>query len=282
VKKFWVSWIALTALSLPAWGQKVEVQKQDRSQILHVRTAFNHLTVLEMNEPVSTVAVGSPMFKVEWRESRVFIEPTEPNVATNLFVWTASGRFNYELDPAGAVGEMDFAIDQPVPEPRPVKSLLGPSAAPDGPKASQILLESKPVRTDRLKVVKKRVGVLLNETFQYKDQLFVRFTIRNESKQLYAAGIPQVLALNPQRYRGSLHAISNSQLSDKDAARLKSNGQTPLELVKGEMRSARVGPGQETVGVVGVKLPDKQGGPVVLRLVFPAAPTGPLNATLVL
>ncbi len=70
-----------------------------------------------MSEPVITVAVGSPVFKVEWRENKVFIEPTETNVATNLFVWTASGRFNYELDPAGAVPQMDFAIDQPAIDP---------------------------------------------------------------------------------------------------------------------------------------------------------------------
>jgi len=106
VKRFWNSCIAVAVLSLPTWGQKVEVQKPDRGQILHVETALNHLTVLEMSEPVSTVAVGSPVFKVEWRENKVFIEPTEASVATNLFVWTASGRFNYELDPAGVVPQM--------------------------------------------------------------------------------------------------------------------------------------------------------------------------------
>ncbi len=97
MNKIWLSFVAVTALAWPVWGQKVEVQKPDRGQILHVQTALNHLTVLEMTEAVSTVAVGSPVFKVEWRENKVFIQPTEPNVATNLFVWTASGRFNYEL-----------------------------------------------------------------------------------------------------------------------------------------------------------------------------------------
>jgi hypothetical protein len=88
--------------------------------------------------------------------------------------------------------------------------------------------------------------------------------------------------VNPQRYRESLNGISNSQLGDKDAARLKSNGQFPVEVVKGEIRSARVEPGQETVGIVGVRLPEAHGGPLVLRLVFPPGPAGPLSATLVL
>src|SRR6266852_3639235 len=114
MNKILLSFVAVAALSWPALGQKVEVQKPDRGQILHVQTALHHLTVIEMTEPVSTVAVGSPLFKVEWRENKVFIEPMETSVATNLFVWTPSGRFNYELDPPGAIPQMDFAIDQPL------------------------------------------------------------------------------------------------------------------------------------------------------------------------
>src|SRR6266851_8320013 len=70
MNKIWLSFVAVTALAWPVWGQKVEVQKPDRGQILHVQTALNHLTVLEMTEAVSTVAVGSPVFRVEWRENK--------------------------------------------------------------------------------------------------------------------------------------------------------------------------------------------------------------------
>ena len=48
------------------------------------------------------------------------------------------------------------------------------------------------------------------------------------------------------------------------------------------MRSARVGPGQETVGVVGVKLPNGVRGPFVLRLVLPNYEQGEVTATVVL
>lgn len=273
--------LVATVLSLPVWGQKVEVQKPDRSHVFQVRTALHHLTVLEMAEPVRAVAVGSPAFKVEWRENRVFIQPTEPNVATNLFVWTASARFNYELGPAGPIEEMHFAIDQPVPNRAPTISAPAPSAAPDGPRTAEVLLGSKPVRTDRVKLGKNRVGVLLTETFQFKDQLFIRFAIRNESKQPYAPGTPQAVAVIPGRFRESLHSLSNSQLAEKDAARLKTNGQFPLEVVMREIRSAKLEPGQETVGVVGIKLPEALGTPLVLRLVFPPTSAGPLAATLV-
>src|SRR5882762_1295263 len=144
VNKICLSFLAVTALSRSALGQKVEVQKLDRGLILHVQTALNHLTVLEMTEPVSTVAVGSPVFKVEWRENKVFIQPSEPNVATNLFVWTPSGRFNYELDPAGSVPQMDFAIDQTVADPPEAALSVNRSGNPSGPSPAEVLIEAKP------------------------------------------------------------------------------------------------------------------------------------------
>ena len=124
MKRFWISCFVLAIGALPARTQKLQVQDSGRPQIIHVSTALDHLTVLEMDGPVSAVAVGSPLFKVEWRENKVFIKPTEENVATNLFVWTAVGRFNYELDPAGSVPEMVFAIDQPVAAAPPVKASM--------------------------------------------------------------------------------------------------------------------------------------------------------------
>ena len=60
---------------LPAWAQKIEIQKPDRNQIVRVQTALNHLTVIEVGETVTTVAAGSPAFKIEWRENKVFVQP---------------------------------------------------------------------------------------------------------------------------------------------------------------------------------------------------------------
>ena len=84
--------VTLAALVQPARAQRIEVQKPDPNRIVRVQTALNHLTVIEVREPVITVAAGSPAFKIEWRENKVFIQPTEADVATNLFIWTASGE----------------------------------------------------------------------------------------------------------------------------------------------------------------------------------------------
>src|SRR5579862_3082923 len=110
----------ISATAVPVAGQKIKRESSDRSQIIHLKTALNHLTVIELREPVTQVATGSQSFKIEWRENKVFIQPTEADASTNLFIWTASERLNYELEPAGDVAAMDFAVDQmPLAQPKP-------------------------------------------------------------------------------------------------------------------------------------------------------------------
>ena len=111
----------LAAVLVPAVAQKIETETSDRTRIVHLKTALNHLTVIEVGEPVVQVAAGSPTFKVEWRENKVFVQPTEADAATNLFIWTASQRLNYELEPADSVTNMDFAVDQAPVHVEPVK-----------------------------------------------------------------------------------------------------------------------------------------------------------------
>jgi hypothetical protein len=68
----------LTALAVlaiawsTAWAQTI---KPDRDQIVHVQTALNHLTVIEVGEPVTMVEAGSEAFKVEGRETKVLVRP---------------------------------------------------------------------------------------------------------------------------------------------------------------------------------------------------------------
>ena len=282
MNKTWLCFVAFTALSWPAWGQKVEVGKPHRGQILHIETALNHLTVLEMSEPVSTVAIGSPAFKVEWRGNKVFIEPTETNVATNLFVWTPSGRFNYELDPAGPVPQMDFAIDEPVVAP-PVPSIsVNRPHQPSDPAAAEVLLEAKPVHPYEAVPEKNRVAVYVTDLLERDGQIFIRYSIRNQTQKAYVPGNPQVVALTAPRYRESLYVLRNSQLSPDAAAWLKSSGEDPIEVTQSEVRSARIDPGQETTGIVGIKLPPAHVEPTVLQLIFLTGPKGPVSATLVL
>ena len=265
----------------PAWAQRIETHESDRERIVRVQTALNHLTVIEVGEPVLTVAAGSSAFKIEWRENKVFIQPTEPDVATNLFIWTASGRLNYELEPAGSVEAMDFAIDHPAVRLPPAPPTV--PAAVHEPKAPvDAMLGGQPIRMDSFKVPKNRVVILLKDVFRKDDQLFIRYAVLNGSKKAYDPGKLQAFTLDVPPL-AKLPRPANYQLTDAEAKRIKSTVQRSVEILDTELRSPLVQPGRETVGVVGLKLPaEKANGSTVLRLSFPTDGNRPVSAVLVL
>ena len=266
---------------LPAWAQRIETYKSDRERIVRVQTALNHLTVIEVGEPVLTVAAGSSAFKIEWRENKVFIQPTEPDVATNLFIWTASGRLNYELEPAGSVESMDFAIDHPAVRLPPASPTV-PAAVHEPKAPGNTMLGGQPIRMDSFKMPKNRVVILLKDVFREDDQLFIRYAVLNGSKKAYDPGKLQAFTLDVPP-SAKLPRPANYQLTDAEAKRIKSTVQRSVEILDTELRSPLVEPGRETVGVIGMKLPAaKANGSTVLRLSFPLVGNGPVSAFLVL
>ena len=282
--------LMILALAVPSWAQKIETATPSRDRVVPIHTALDHLTVIEVGEPVVTVAAGSVAFKVEWRDNKVFIEPTEPGVSTNLFIWTASSRLNYEIESAGEVGKMDFAIDYPrqLPPP-PAAKVANPSLSHVGggdplTKSYEIgpMLGGRPVHSESVKPSKWRVDVVLKDVFEQKDTLFIRYEIRNNSNSVYVPGIPRIFALNGVHSPRSLVGRENSQLSETEAQRLKANGQSPLPVVDGTLRSTQLAPGEETVGVVEIKLPPSSPKASALRIDFSQDGHGPVGATLVL
>ena len=170
--------MALTAAWVPLLAQKIERETGDRTQIIHLKTAMNHLTVIELREPVIQVATGSQSFKVEWRENKVFVQPTESDASTNLFIWTASERLNYELEPAGDVAAMDFAVDQmPLAQPKPVSVTPPPQPSP-----TEILLAGKPVRLESSRPTRKPIEVTIRDLYE-GDGTRVGALRRSQSRQ---------------------------------------------------------------------------------------------------
>jgi len=268
---------ALVTATIPALAQKIERETNDGTQIVHLKTALNHLTVIELREPVIQVATGSQSFKVEWRENRVFVQPAEADASTNLFIWTASQRLNYELEPAGSVVSVDFAVDQipiPVTQPKPA------SAAPPPPSPSEILLAGKPVRLESAKPTKKPVEVVIRDLYEGDGRVLVRYAVRNRGTHAYDVTTPQVYALTGARYPQSLYSLVDSQLGDQEATRLTSKQETPVPVLEGHLQSSHLEPGQESLGVVAVRLPSTT-EPTVLRFQFAKADREQIAAFLV-
>src|SRR5258708_31745224 len=86
MKQLWTILIIafLTTATMPVLAQKIETATSDHNQIIHLKTALNHLTVIELREPVIQVATGSQSFKVEWRGKKKFVGATKPQASTNL------------------------------------------------------------------------------------------------------------------------------------------------------------------------------------------------------
>src|SRR6516164_9495006 len=110
----------LTMYAVVSSADELKVTQPAEGEVVHVATALDHLTVLEFGEPVTMAAAGSPSFQIERHEDKVFIKPLKAGVSTDLFVWTASRRFAYELEPPGEVKNMNFAVDSRIPTSKPV------------------------------------------------------------------------------------------------------------------------------------------------------------------
>jgi len=260
---------------------------------VRVQTAMNHLTVIEVGEPVTTVAVGAPQsFKVERRENKVFIQPLVESVSTNLFIWTASTRLNYELVPAiSDAGQMDFAIDYKAPQPqaqvtkpKPPEPAATVSAIP-----SEMLLNSIPVRlVGTAAAPKATLDVLIRDIYRRQEQVFVRYSIENHSSQTLRTGRPTAISLNGLRFDRSLWTFQNSQLGTDVASRLKADdAPIPVKITQSEPGIAEVAPGEIRLGVMALELPAakpdaRKAQPTVLQILFPVDRSGNLTATLVL
>ena len=283
--------VTLTLPSMPA--QKIENETASRERVVRVQTAMNHLTVIEVGEPVTTVAVGSPQsFKVERRENKVFIQPLVENVSTNLFIWTASTRLSYELVPAiGDAEQMDFAIDYrqqqaqvQVTQPKPSEPAAAVPAVP-----GEMLLNSTPVRLAGVAVAPKAsLGVLIRDVYRRQDEVFIRYSIENRSSHTFRTGKPSAVSLSGLRLDRSLWTLQNSQLGINLASRLKADdAPIPVKITHSKPGIAEVAPGEARLGVLALELPRakpdaKTAQPTVLQIVFPVDHSGNLTATLVL
>jgi Conjugal transfer protein len=132
------------------FGQRIETLSPDSTRIVHIETALNHLTVIEVGEPVVMAAAGSKAFTVERKDDKVFVQPQEENATTNLFIWTASHRrYTYELETSPIVGQAEFALDyaRPVSPNKPVVVTTQPRST----LIEELLLKGTPVRFIGLK-----------------------------------------------------------------------------------------------------------------------------------
>jgi hypothetical protein len=278
MKELMSGFLAL-ALMMPV--QRIETERPDRGVVKRVETAMDHLTVIELAEPVVMAAAGSASFKVERQGNKVLIQPLEDGASTNLFIWTASNRFSYELAPAASVETMHFAIDQEVAlraEVQPNENEVSDRA----PTAEEILRSGNPVRVLGSKSNASQVGIVVTDVFEGKDQLTIRYTVENRTRQPYAMRQPDVFALQSPKSPVSLLALRNTQIDSDLAKSIRGNGEHPVSVLDPETQSELVKSGERKPGLFSLRLGPRDSLPVALRLLFPSDGPAPISITLVL
>jgi hypothetical protein len=263
-------------------------QTTNQDQVRHLETALNHLTVLEFGEPVSTIAVAdTDSFRVEHHDDKVFIEPLREGVATNLFIWTESRQLTYELDPAGQLATMDVLIrTEPAPKSR---SVVAASAEPSDVEihkiASLVLAQAmmgvQDIARDGHRAVPDRVQVDLEQVYRAKDQLYIRYSITNQTKEPFRLTTPDVSAPLPTQLPIALLSLRNHQLSTQTFDVFKTKPGSSFTVIQTESVARDLAPGQKTTGVLSIG--STQGNPPqILQLNFGSDHGKPLTVEAVL
>ena len=238
------------------------------NSVVHVATALNHLTVLEFHEPVSMAAAGSSDFQIEREANKVFVKPVKSGASTDLFVWTASRRFAYELEVTQEVKDMNFAIDSAQPAPAPIPK---PVVETDTDQFADVVLTralmgAEEIRQRSARKAKSQVSVRVERVFRTKSTVYIGYTIENNSDLFYRVNAPLAFELQTGDSPIPLASLAHTQL---DRAMLEVMGDTEelaLPVAHAEAETDDLHPGETTQGVVSIRKDLKS--PAVVQLVF--------------
>jgi hypothetical protein len=251
--------------AMPALSQQSVSPSPDA--VVHVATVLNHLTVLEFHEPVTMAAAGSSDFQIERESNKVFVKPVKSGAATDLFVWTASRRFAYELEITQEVKNMNFAIDNAPPAPASPKTAVEPETNPSPDVVlSRALLGAEEIKHTRAHAPKNQVSVRVEQVFRTPSTVYIHYTIENNSNLFYRVNTPGVYQLETDDSPISLASLAQTQL---DRAMLKELGSTKelaLPVAHAEAEADGLHPGESTQGLVSIRQDLKS--PAVVQLVF--------------
>ena len=272
------------ALAVAAAG----AQTTSQSQIRHIETSLNHLTVLEFGESVTTLAIADPdSFQIERHDDKVFVKPLREGVSTNLFIWTASREMSYELDPAGQLAAMDVLVrTEPAPKQHVnAQASAEPSDAEIRKIASLVLTQAmmgvEGIVRDPEKRAADRVEVDVEQVYRAKDRLYIRYSIANPSRFPFRVTNPDVCAPLPSEQPISLVGLRNHQINSQTFAAFKARQVSGISVIQAESGARDLAPGEKTTGVISIGS-STDNPPQIYQLNFGADQNGPLKVEVVL
>jgi hypothetical protein len=248
------------------YADELEFDHSAATEVIHVATAMDHLTVLEFGELVTMAAVGSSAFQIERHEDKVFIKPLKTGASTDLFVWTASRRLTYELEAPGDVKNMNFTLDSRIPASKPLPDSSSHSQEIADMMLTRALLGTERVDSTSIKDEKGRVTVRIESVFQARNTLYIHYSVRNLSPRPYRVITPAVAeALAPQATI-SIVSLQHTQLDKSLLRKLGELREHPLGSARAETQKEDLEPGEDTQGVIAVR--EQIAGPTIFHLTF--------------
>ena len=236
---------------------------------VHVATALNHLTVLEFHEPVTMAAAGSSDFQIERQEDKVFVKPTKAGASTDLFVWTTTRRFAYELETTSEVKNMNVSVDNPLPPAPPAPPNPSISAHVDefaDMMLTRAFLASVEITPANPRAPKNPVRVRIQQVFRTKTSIYVHYRIENDGRSTYHVTTPDVFELQAGHTTFSLPSFAHKQLDPRLLENLSDIHSVSLPVPHAETAAEDLAPGEATEGVVAIR--QNLSSPAVVQLVF--------------
>jgi hypothetical protein len=258
--------IVLVLYAASAFAGESKTVQSARGEVVQIATALDHLTVLEFGEPVTMAAAGSSAFQIERHGDKVFIKPLKAGASTDLFVWTASRRFAYELEAPGEVSNMNFAIDSRPQSPKPAAETGTQIQDVADMMLTRALLGAERVDSSSIGNDKGRITVRIEHVFQSRSTLYIHYSVTNLSHQPYRLTDPVVTEAVAPQTTISLLSIPRTQLDKHLLRQVGELRERPISPVRSEFSKEDIQPNEEVQGVVAIR--EQVATPTIFRLTF--------------
>jgi hypothetical protein len=278
MNRIWLPAIAMFALTAKA-------QNINYTEVQHIHTALNHLTVIDLGEPIQFIAAADPnSFQIERASDKVLLQPLKEGAATNLILWTASRQVSYELDAPGDIQKMNVLV-------RSLPVSVGAASVVPSEKerqhiaamaTSQAMLGAQDIVVDQpSKSSSSAVAVSVTRVLHTNEGTYLHFQIVNHSAAPFRATMPAVTQLTPTQTPVSLLALRNHQLAAQTVDGFKAKNTASLSGVSGQIQQADIQPGSSTSGYV--LIPTRNGSnPEIYQLDFGSSKSAALIETVVI
>lgn len=279
------SLLIATALSLGVASaqstQPIRTHIISSERVEQLATSLDHISVIQLPEPVVNAAIGSDLIHMEFRGNTVLIEPTQPGVRTDLFVWTAHSQMAYEILPAAEASGLSYAIRETYPPPPPPPPGPTPEQAQTERDESSdpFLLSTRRIKAPHFHPYRLGVNLCVTDVAEDDYSYYVRMRVFNSTAHLYRVSTPKVFHLSP--LFGAKMALTsvNEQLTQKKFNQVYSYDSEALLTHGSTLETHDLRPGESVEWVMAVSKP--QHVPAMYEFAMPSDGDDPVRAVVV-